>query len=118
MPVSNLEFKIADRKIIEPMLLCTDMNQVITTSVVCLHFRLSEKLPFQKNEASYRLFFLNAKNEIISQQVEITLQAEQPQPVTFSLSITAKDTICFLAVQSTNDAEDTLQQKIPFQILF
>lgn len=118
LPVSNPEFKIADRKIIEPMLLCTDMNQVITTSAVCLHFRLSEKLPFQKNEASYRLFFLNAKNEIISQQVEITLQAEQPQPVTFSLSITAKDTICFLAVQSTNDAEDTLQQKIPFQILF
>lgn len=118
LPVSNPEFKIADRKIIEPMLLCTDMNQVITTSAVCLHFRLSEKLPFQKNEASYRLFFLNAKNEIISQQVEITLQAEQPQPVTFSLSITTKDTICFLAVQSTNDAEDTLQQKIPFQILF
>ena len=69
-------------------------------------------------EASYRLFFLNAKNERISQKIEITLQAEQTQMVTFSLSITAKETICFLAVQSMNDTEDALQQKIPFQILF
>ena len=112
------EFKIADRKIIEPMLLCTDMNQVITNPTVCLHFRLAEKLPFQENEASYRLFFLNAKNKRISQKIEITLQAEQTQMVTFSLSITAKETICFLAVQSMNDTEDALQQKIPFQILF
>ena len=118
LPVSTPEFKIADRKIIEPMLLCTDMNQVITTPTVCLHFRLAEKLPFQENEASYRLFFLNAKNERISQKIEITLQAEQTQMVTFSLSITAKETICFLAVQSMNDTEDALQQKIPFQILF
>lgn len=118
LPVSTPEFKIADRKIIEPMLLCTNMNQVITTPTVCLHFRLAEKLPFQENEASYRLFFLNAKNERISQKIEITLQAEQTQMVTFSLSITAKETICFLAVQSMNDTEDALQQKIPFQILF
>lgn len=118
LPVSTPEFKIADRKIIEPMLLCTDMNQVITNPTVCLHFRLAEKLPFQENEASYRLFFLNAKNKRISQKIEITLQAEQTQMVTFSLSITAKETICFLAVQSMNDTEDALQQKIPFQILF
>lgn len=114
---SPRNFLLAERHIDEPMIVCLDMNKPITNLVFSLHFGLEHALPFQKNQVSYRLFFINAENEVISSEAEITLQADETASVGFTLSSAASEKKkCFLAIQSVQDPCESLQQKIPFQL--
>lgn len=114
---SPRDFLLAERHIDEPMIVCLDMNKPITNLVFSLHFGLEHTLPFQKNQVSYRLFFINAENEVISSEAEITLQADETASVGFTLSSAASEKKkCFLAIQSVQDPCESLQQKIPFQL--
>ena len=114
---SPRNFRLAERHIDEPMIVCLDMNKPITNLVFSLHFGLEHALPFQKNQVSYRLFFINAENEVISSEAEITLQADETASVGFTLSSAASEKKkCFLAIQSVQDPCESLQQKIPFQL--
>lgn len=114
---SPRNFLLAERHIDEPMIVCLDMNKPITNLVFSLHFGLEHTLPFQKNQVSYRLFFINAENEVISSEAEITLQADETASVGFTLSSAASEKKkCFLAIQSVQDPCESLQQKIPFQL--
>ena len=114
---SPRNFLLAERHIDEPMIVCLDMNKPITNLVFSLHFGLEHTLPFQKNQVSYRLFFINAENEVISSEAEITLQADETASVGFTLSSAASEKKkCFLAIQSVQDLCESLQQKIPFQL--
>ena len=114
---SPRNFLLAERHIDEPMIVCLDMNKPITNLVFSLHFGLEHALPFQKNQVSYRLFFINAENEVISSESEITLQADETASVGFTLSSAASEKKkCFLAIQSVQDPRESLQQKIPFQL--
>lgn len=114
---SPRDFLLAERHIDEPMIVCLDMNKPITNLVFSLHFGLEHALPFQKNQVSYRLFFINAENEVISSEAEITLQADETASVGFTLSSAASEKKkCFLAIQSVQDPCESLQQKIPSQL--
>ena len=114
---SPRNFLLAERHIDEPMIVCLDMNKPITNLVFSLHFGLEHALPFQKNQVSYRLFFINAENEVISSEAEITLQADETASVGFTLlSAASEKKKCFLAIQSVQDPCESLQQKIPFQL--
>ena len=115
--VLKKDFILAERHIDEPMIICLDMDKPITNLVFSLHFCLERILPFQKNRASYRLFFVNAENKVISSESEITLQSDEIASLSFTLSSAASEKEkCFLAVQSVQDSCELLQQKIPFQL--
>ncbi len=110
-------YKIAPRNIDEPSILCMDMNKPITNLTFSLNFRMDEALDFQKKQADYQLFFLNSDDEIVSNASEITFYSGRTSSVSFTLkSAASSEKICFLAVKSKSDAEDTLQQKIPFKV--
>ena len=56
-------------------------------------------------------------NEIISDIKEIVLNADEVSKATFTLSPKASSaTSCMLALQSSSDGADELQQLIPFEV--
>lgn len=110
-------YKIAARHIEEPMINCTDLNKPVTNLTFSLNFRLDEAQDFQNKQASYQIFFINSNDEAVSQAAELTLKSGQTASANFALSsAVSKEEYCFLAIKSVKDADDTLQQKIPFKI--
>lgn len=110
-------YYIAHSHVDEPQLQCLSRGKMITTLGVALEFLLGKPLECQKKDCRYRLFFINDKNEVISEIKEIQLVSEEKQKIIVTLHSEAsllKD--CFLAVQSCRDAVDELQQLIPFSI--
>lgn len=110
-------YYIAHSHVDEPQLQCLSRGKIITTLGMALEFLLGKPIERQKKNCSYRLFFINDKNEVISEIKEIQLVSEEKQKIIVTLHSEAsrlKD--CFLAVQSCRDAVDELQQLIPFSI--
>ena len=71
----------------------------------------------QKESFSYRAFFIDESNEIVSDIKEIILNNGQISKATFILSPKASSaTNCMLALQSSIDGADELQQLIPFEV--
>ena len=84
---------------------------------VTLEFELGCCSPGQKNEVVYRAFFINDTNEIVSDVKEIKVSCGEQTKMMFTLSPKVSSaTTCSLALQSSNDAVDELQQLIPFEV--
>lgn len=114
---TEMRYMLGVRHIDEPLAVCTDMGRPVTNLAFSLDFRLEQPLPFQKNTVVYQLFFLNEEERIVSDIIEVTLRSDQITPCSFVLSSDmSMQKICYLAVRSQQDSENTLQQKIPFAI--
>ena len=110
-------FFIAKRHVDEPIVRCVSIGRAITNLGVTLEFELGCCSAGQKNEVVYRAFFISETNEIVSDIKEIKVSCGEQTKMMFTLSPKVSSaTTCSLALQSSNDAVDELQQLIPFEV--
>ena len=110
-------FYIAKRHIDEPFVSCLSEGKVIANLSVTLEFALCRTLTTQKDLVTYKVFFIDEANEVISDVKEINLKENQNEKVTITLFSKASSySSCLLALQSSSDGAEELQQLIPFNI--
>ena len=117
--VNNLKprYYIAKKRVDEPMVNCLSQGKSIANLSVTLEFELCGVSPGMKEEVMYKAFFIDDNNEIISDIVELPLKDGDREKVTITLHSKASSySGCSLALQSSNDESDELQQLIPFNI--
>lgn len=119
--VSNVQskprFYIAKRHFDEPFVNCLTVGKTIFNLGFTVEFQPTQIINGQKKNFLYRAFFIDESNEIISDIKEIALNADEVSKATFTLSPKASSaTSCMLALQSSNDGADELQQLIPFEV--
>ena len=119
--VSNVQskprFYIAKRHFDEPFVNCLTVGKTISNLGFTVEFQPTQIINGQKKNFLYRAFFIDESNEIISDIKEIALNADEVSKATFTLSPKASSaTSCMLALQSSNDGADELQQLIPFEV--
>lgn len=107
-------YYIAKRHINEPFVACLGMGRPITT----LNFPIEFFADGSSTEtAKYRAFFVDANHAPVSDVQNIVLSANEKVKTMFSLKpAISEQRQCYLALQSEKDAEDELQQLIPFEI--
>lgn len=110
-------FFVAKRHIDEPFVNCLSAGKVISNLGVTMEFMPYEPLENQRRELIYRAFFIDDSNEIVSDIKELHLACGVSTKETFTLSPKASSSSqCMLALQSSIDNADELQQMIPFEI--
>jgi hypothetical protein len=115
--VEKPRFFIAKKHTDEPYIHCLSAGKPITNLGVTLEFEAYSFMPGQKDSATYRAFFINETNEIVSDVKEVSTTKGEKTRVMFTLSPKASSAkSCSLALQSTLDGVDELQQLIPFAI--
>jgi hypothetical protein len=71
----------------------------------------------QHESTSRRVFFVDSRNEIVSEIKELHLRAGSRSKTTLTLSSkVSSEKNCCLAIQSITDGPDELQQLIPFSL--
>lgn len=114
---SKPRFFIAKRHFDEPFVNCLTAGKIISSLGFTVEFEALKGTPEQKTSFSYRAFFIDEYNEIISDIKEIVLNTGKVSKATFTLSPKVSSaTSCMLALQSSNDGADELQQLIPFEV--
>lgn len=110
-------FFIAKRHTDEPFINCLTVGKAISNLGFTVEFQAITAGANQKETLVYRAFFIDESNEIISDIKEITINAGTTCKATFVLApkISSKN-ICLLALQSSIDDPDELQQLIPFEV--
>ena len=115
--ISKSRYYIAKRRVDEPMVNCLSQGKSIANLSVTLEFELCGVSSEMKEEVMYKAFFIDDNNEIISDIIELQLKDGDREKVTITLHSKASSySACALALQSSNDASDELQQLIPFSI--
>lgn len=110
-------FYIAKRRIEEPFVWCNSIGKKIVSLIVTIDFTAEEASENQTEKLSYRVFFIDAANDIVSDIREMQMTAGESEKVTLTLIpriSSAKQ--CMLAIQSVSDSVDELQQLIPFKV--
>ena len=114
---SKPRFYIAKRHIDEPFIHCLSARKVITSLAVAIELLPDKAKTGQKENFNYRVFFVNATNDIVSDIKEMSLVAGEQNKTTFTLAPKISSaTQCMLALQSSVDNADELQQLIPFEV--
>lgn len=109
-------YRIAPMKRNAPILICSDFGKKITQLSLSLTFTTYGNIP-TANPERYRLFFLNKNRRMLSEKVELLIAANEKKECSFLLDgSVSTDSVCYLAVQSAEDAEDLLQQLLPFEV--
>lgn len=110
-------FYIAKRHYDEPVVNCLTVGKTISNLGFTVELQPVKTSEERKDSFSYRAFFIDESNEIISDIKEIILNDGENSKATFTLSPKASSaTQCMLALQSSIDGADELQQLIPFGI--
>lgn len=110
-------FFIAKRHYDEPFVNCLTVGKTISNLGFTVELQPEKTSEGQKESFSYRAFFIDESNEIVSDIKEIILNNGQISKATFTLSPKASSaTNCMLALQSSIDGADELQQLIPFEV--
>ena len=110
-------FFIAKRHYDETFINCLTVGKTISNLGFTVEFQPAKTSEGQKDSFSYRAFFIDESNEIVSDIKEIILNDGQISKATFTLSPKASSTTnCMLALQSSIDGADELQQLIPFEV--
>lgn len=110
-------FYIAKRHIEEPFVHCISAGKILNTLGVTLEFEVDMPRDGQKNELTYRAFFIDGANDIVSDIKELRLVSGEVVKSTFTLTAKASSSSqCMLALQSEIDNADELQQMIPFEV--
>lgn len=114
---SKPRFYIAKRHFDEPFVNCLTIGKTISNLGFTVEFQPTQITNGQKESFSYRAFFIDESNEIISDIKEVVLNADEVSKATFTLSPKASSaTSCMLALQSSSDGADELQQLIHFEV--
>jgi hypothetical protein len=115
--VEKPRFYIARRHADEPFIHCLTEGKTITNLGMSVEFEPVYVGQSQKTNVEYRAFFIDEANEIISDVKPIVLCSGERCKVTFALNPKASSCpICMLALQSSADKPDELQQLIPFAV--
>lgn len=119
--ISNIQTKprffIAKKHFDEPFVNCLTVGKIISSLGFTVELQPTKLVSGQKEKFSYRAFFIDETNEIISDIKEISLKADEISKATFTLSPkTSSASSCMLALQSSSDGPDELQQLIPFEV--
>ena len=115
--VEKPRFYIARRHADEPFIHCLTEGKTITNLGMSVEFEPLYIGQGQKTNVEYRAFFIDEANEIISDVKPIVLCSGERCKVTFALNPKASACpICMLALQSSADKPDELQQLIPFAV--
>jgi hypothetical protein len=115
--VEKPRFYIARRHTDEPFVHCHTAGKAITNLSVPIEFESVYASQDQKAAVEYRAFFIDEANEIISDVKPIMLNFGERCKVTFALNPKASScSVCMLALQSSADKPDELQQLIPFAV--
>lgn len=110
-------FYIAKRHFDEPFVNCLTAGKTISNLIFTVEFEPTKVSEGQKVNFSYRAFFIDESNEIISDIKKIELNTDAVSKATFTLfPKVSSATNCMLALQSSNDGADELQQLIPFEV--
>lgn len=110
-------YYIAARNITEPFIKCLSEGKVITNLVFPIEFRPYNPEPGQKRGLEYKAFFINSSNEIVSDVKELHLICGETTKEMFTLpSKLSSETHCMLALQSSDNETNELQQLIPFDL--
>ena len=116
-PKEKPRYYIATHSISEPWVNCLSVGKAITNLIIPIEFRPYEPLAGQKSSLKYKAFFIDSTNEIVSDVKEIFLTCGETTRVTFTLSSKiSSESRSMLALQSSEDASDELQQLIPFDL--
>jgi hypothetical protein len=114
---SKPRFFIAKKHFDEPFVNCLTVGKIITNLGFTVEFQPVQVTTDQRRCFSYRAFFIDDNNEIISDIKEIELNTDTISKATFTLSPkVSSSTHCMLALQSSKDGADELQQLIPFEV--
>ena len=114
---SKPRFFIAKKHFDEPFVNCLTVGKIITNLGFTVEFQPVQVTTDQRRCFSYRAFFIDYNNEIISDIKEIELNTDTISKATFTLSPkVSSSTHCMLALQSSKDGADELQQLIPFEV--
>ncbi len=106
-----------ERHIEEPFVHCLSAGKNLNALCVTLEFEVDMPRDGQKNELTYRAFFIDGANDIVSDIKELRLVSGEVVKSTFTLTAKASSSSqCMLALQSEIDNADELQQMIPFQV--
>ena len=115
--VEKPRFYIAKRHADEPFVHCLAEGKTITNLGMSIEFEPICAGQHQKTTVEYRAFFIDETNEIISDVKPVVLCSGERCKVTFALNPKASSSpICMLALQSSADKPDELQQLIPFAV--
>lgn len=114
---SKPRFYIAKRHSDEPFVNCLTVGKTISNLIFTVELEPIKVSEEQKTSFSYRAFFINESNEVISDIKEIVLNTDVVSKITFTLSPKMSSAAnCMLALQSLNDGADELQQLISFEV--
>ena len=76
-----------------------------------------EALNYQNKQADYQLFFVDNNDKIVSDAVETTFYSGKTVNISFTLNSSLSfNSICYLVIRSSSDADDLILSKIPFKI--
>jgi hypothetical protein len=119
--VSNIvekpRFYIAQRHADEPFIHCISAGKAITNLSMPIEVEPVYDGNNQRMEVEYRAFFIDEANEIISDIKPLPLRSGEKCKVMFALNPKASSCkVCMLALQSSKDKPDELQQLIPFSV--
>ena len=115
--VEKPRFYIARRHANEPFVHCLTSGKAITNLSMPVEFEPIYVGQGQVPAVEYRAFFIDETNEIISDIKSIVLNSGERCKVTFALNPKASSCpACMLALQSSADKPDELQQLIPFAV--
>lgn len=110
-------YYIAKKRLEEPEIYCLNCGRTLTSLSVKMEFRAAQAEEGQKSTTTYRGFFIDNKNEIISDIQELKVAAGERIDAVFTLSSKSSSAKqCYLALQAAGDLPDELQQLIPFKI--
>lgn len=114
---SKPRFYIAKRHSDEPFVNCLTAGKTISNLIFTVELEPTKVSEGQKASFSYRAFFIDESNEIISDIKEIELNTNAVSKATFTLfPKVSSATNCMLALQSSIDGAEELQQLIPFEV--
>ena len=110
-------FFVAKRHIEEPFVICLSVGKVISNLGITIEFKPYDPFEYQRNQFIYRAFFIDKTNEIISDIKELCMVCGESTKAMFTLSPkVSSSSQCMLALQSSIDNLDELQQLIPFEV--
>lgn len=110
-------YYIAKKRVDEPEIYCLNYGKTLNSLSVKVVLEAAQAREGQKNRVIYRCFFIDSKNEVISDIQELKFMAGECIDTVFTLSSKiSSEKQCYLALQADGDSVDELQQLIPFEV--
>ena len=111
------ELRIAKTRVDKPLVLCFDSGKKITTLSFSLNFGAVKENDKQSDTDCIQAYFVDEKNEIISNICECSIDVNSKTKCNFVLEAKASEKKCaFLVIKAKEDKEDEVQRIVPVDI--